>query len=226
MDIRLNYIEEGEGYPLILLHGNGENCTYFENQIPFFSKSRQVIALDTRGHGKSERGVKPFTIRQFADDLKNFMDEKGLQKADVLGFSDGGNIAMVFALKYPEKVNKLILNGANLDGKGVKAHIQLPIIIGYHFSKLLKKKSAEALKKHELLGLMVNDPNVKKEELHQLKMKTLVIAGNKDMIKTSHTRLIAKNIQNSTLVIMDGDHFIARKKSKEFNCIVDKFLLE
>lgn len=224
MDIKLNYMEKGEGEPLILLHGNGENYSYFVNQTDFFSEKYRVIALDTRGHGKSERGTASFTIRQFADDLYEFMIEKEIEKAHILGFSDGGNIALCFALKYPEKVDKLILNGANLDGKGVKPTIQIPIIFGYHIAKLFSKKSEEAKKNSEMLGLMVNDPDIKKEELHRLQMKTLVIAGDKDMIKTAHTKVIADNIENSELVIMKGDHFIANKQSEKFNRIVLQFL--
>ena len=86
MDIKLNYIEQGQGQPLILLHGNGESCNYFEHQIPFFSKDYRVIAIDTRGHGQSPRGEKPFTIQQFAEDLHDFMDEKGMEKAIYLAF--------------------------------------------------------------------------------------------------------------------------------------------
>lgn len=73
---QLYYKEKGQGEPLILLHGNRENHEYFRNQIEYFSKSYRVIALDTRGHGKSPRGDEPFTIRQFAEDLREFMDEK------------------------------------------------------------------------------------------------------------------------------------------------------
>ena len=225
MDIKLNYTEKGRGETLILLHGNGENYSYFENQIDFFAERYRVIALDTRGHGESPRGNVPFTIRQFAEDLYEFMREKQIEKAHILGFSDGGNIALCFALKYPEKVDRLILNGANLDGNGVKPTVQLPIILGYHIARLFSKRSEDAKKNSEMLGLMVNDPKIKKEELHRLKMKTLVIAGNKDMIKTSHTKLIAENIKGSELVIMEGDHFIAQKRSGEFNRIVSEFLL-
>ena len=131
MNIKLNYEERGQGFPLILLHGNGENLTYFKDQIAFFSDEYRVIAVDTRGHGRSPRGIAPFTIRQFADDLREFMEELGIDRAHILGFSDGGNIAAVFAMKYPEKVEKLILNGANLDPSGVKGYFQIPIILAY-----------------------------------------------------------------------------------------------
>ena len=69
MDIQHHYIEKGQGEPLILLHGNGENCDYFKGQIEVFARCYHVYAPDTRGHGKTPRGNAPFTIRQFADDL-------------------------------------------------------------------------------------------------------------------------------------------------------------
>ena len=88
--------------------------------MDYFSRNYRVIVVDTRGHGQSPRGTAPFTIAQFADDLKDFMDELDISKAVILGFSDGANIAMKFVLKYPERVKALILNGGNLNPKGVK----------------------------------------------------------------------------------------------------------
>ena len=226
MDIEHYYIEKGQGEPLILLHGNGENCDYFAGQIDEFAQYYHVYALDTRGHGKTPRGDTPFTIRQFADDLLAFMEAHGIDKAHILGFSDGGNIAMVFAMKYPERVLRLILDGANLDAKGVKPSIQIPIEIGYRFAKMFAKKSAEARKHAELLGLMVNDPNVRPEELEAIRAKTLVIAGTKDLIKPSQTRQIAEHIPDSRLVFVEGNHFIAGKNPEEFNRAVLDFLTE
>ena len=74
MDIRLHYKEAGQGFPLILLHGNGEDLTYFRRQIPVFAQIAHVFAPDTRGHGQTPRGKAPFTLAQFADDLGAFMD--------------------------------------------------------------------------------------------------------------------------------------------------------
>lgn len=224
MDIQLHYIEQGQGQPLILLHGNGESCDYFEHQIAYFSNNYRVIALDTRGHGKSPRGEKPFTIAQFAEDLHGFMNEKGIEKAILLGFSDGGNIALSFVLKYPERVEKLIVNGANLFPNGVKPLYQWPIEIGYRIAKSFSKKSEKAKQNAELLGLMVNEPHIDPKELARLTMPVLVIAGTKDMIKESHTRLIYKSLPNAQLNIIEGDHFVANKNAEAFNKVVDAFL--
>ena len=223
-DIQLHYIEQGQGQPLILLHGNGEDNTYFEHQIPCFSKDYRVIAIDTRGHGKSPRGEKPFTIKQFAEDLKDFMDAKGITKAIILGFSDGGNIALEFALKHPERIEKLILNGANLFPSGVKPLYQWPIEIGYRIAKMFSKKSSKAKQNAEMLGLMVNEPHIDPSELARLTIPVLVIAGKKDMIKESHTRLIYKSLPDAQMNIIEGDHFIANKNYEAFNRVVEWFL--
>ncbi len=226
MDIKHFYIEQGRGEPLILLHGNGEDSSYFAHQMEPFAAHFRVIAVDTRGHGRTPRGEATFTIRQFAEDLLAFMDLHGIAKAHLLGFSDGGNIAMVFAMAHPERVGKLILDGANLDASGVKRSVQIPIEIGYRFAKFFAGKSPEARKNAEMLGLMVNDPDVRPDELSRIQAPTLVIAGDKDMIKASHTRLIASRIPGAQLTILPGDHFIANKKPGVFNEAVLPFLLQ
>lgn len=129
--MKLYYRESGKGQPMILLHGNGEDGAYFEEQIHYFSKRYRVIAIDTRGHGRSPRGTLPFTLGQFAEDLKEFLDGKKLKKVILLGFSDGGNIAVIFALRYPQYVDRMILNGANLTPFGVKAGVQALVVAGY-----------------------------------------------------------------------------------------------
>ena len=222
----LYYKEKGKGKPLILLHGNGEDSSYFESQMDYFSQTRRVIAVDTRGHGRSPRGTAPFTIRQFAEDLREFMEEMGIERADLLGFSDGGNIALIFALRYPERVDRLILNGANLWSRGVKPSVQIPIILGYYAAYFFGHFSGKARANAELLRLMVKDPNIEKEELRSIQSPTLVIAGERDMIREEHTRLIAAEIPGAKLRIIPGDHFIAAGNPEAFNREVDRFLRE
>lgn len=224
MEITLHYEERGQGRPLLLLHGNGEDHTYFAHQLEDFSASRRVIAIDTRGHGQSPRGTAPFTIGQFAEDLLGFMDQHQLAQADLLGFSDGGNIALTFALRHPERVGRLILNGANLDPSGVKPSVQLPIVLGYHTASFFAKWSGKARRNAELLGLMVKEPNIRPEELQSISNPTLVIAGTKDMIKEEHTKLICRSLPKGKLAILPGDHFLANKEPEAFNRRVAAFL--
>ena len=224
MDISLFYKEKGKGIPFVLLHGNGDSGEYFKNQVEYFSKDYRVITVDTRGHGNSPRGVAPFTMDQFAEDLNYFLKVHRMNNIILLGFSDGANIAIKYVLKYQDNIRALILNGADLDTKGVKRNIQIPIEIGYRIAKLSENKSEEAKRKAEILGLMVKEPNIKPEELHVIKVPTLVLAGTNDLIKDEHSKLIKDNISNSELSIVEGDHFIASKNPTEYNKTVQKFL--
>lgn len=148
MDIELHYEERGAGEPLILLHGNGSDCSYFSGQMDAFARRFRTIALDTRGHGASPRGKKPFTISQFADDLADFMDERGIARAHLLGFSDGGNIALVFALRHPDRVGRLVLNGANLFFDGLTPEVRRDMIEHAH-----SRHIAEALPQSRMVVL-------------------------------------------------------------------------
>ena len=224
MDITLHYTEQGSGKPLILLHGNGEDGSYFKNNIPCFSQSFRVIAVDTRGHGQSPRGTGPFTLNRFSDDLKSFMDGMKIEKASVLGFSDGANIAILFALKYPEHVDRLVLDGANLFPLGLKLPVWLELKAAGARASVKPARTEKDVRNRELLRLMTRAPRISSSELSAIKAPTLVVAGTNDMIRESHTRLIGKSIPGSRIRFIEGDHFIAEKNSAAFNDCVMRFL--
>lgn len=220
MDIKLNYIEKGEGRPLIMLHGNGGSLKHFKNQIAFFSKYYKVIAIDTRGHGKTPMGEKPFTIEQFAEDLKNFMNEKNIDKAFIMGFSDGGNIALTFALKYQDRIEKMITCGANIYPEGLKKTEFEIRLLSYKFHRLICPNS----RRTRLLDLIINQPHIKPEELYNIKVPVMVVAGTNDMIKEEHTRLIYKSLPYAQLKFISGGHTLPIIKPKKFNSAVYDFL--
>ena len=224
MDIQLHYTCHGSGEPLLLLHGNGEDSTYFVHQIEEFSKDFTVYAIDTRGHGKSPKGTAPFTLSQFADDLLDFMDIHGLQQPNILGFSDGGNIALIFALRHPERIRRLIVCGANLFPEGLQE--RLLAAMRRKYESFLQENTPEAEFNQLLFRLMLDEPQIDPAELSRLTMPTLVIAGEKDMVQDSHTRLIAASIPGARLSIIPGDHFIAAKEPATFNAEVRAFFEE
>ena len=224
MDIQLHYVERGTGFPLVLLHGNGGDHTYFERQMGPFSAQYRVLAVDTRGHGDSPRGEAPFTLEQFAQDLKDFLDEKGITRCHLLGFSDGGNIALLFALRYPEYLEKLVLNGANVDPSGVRRTTQLPIELGWASLKVMSRFDTGAIPRLERMELMVHQPHISLLELRKLRVPTLVVAGDRDMIKEAHSRSISASIPTSRLAILPGNHFLARENWEAFNALVLEFL--
>lgn len=210
---------------LILLHGNGEDHTYFVKQIPAFSPHFRLVLMDTRGQGQSTGGDGELNFSVFAADLLALMDHLQIAKAHLLGFSDGGNLALTFALAHPERVQSLILNGANLEPGGVKLSTQLPIVLGYGCCRLLSPFSHKARQNSAVLGLMVNHPHIPPQALAALTMPALVIVGERDMIRDRHSQLIARSLPNAQFVrIPSGDHFCAAKCPEVFNHAVLSFL--
>lgn len=224
MDIQLHTTCAGEGPALLLLHGNGEDSTYFEHQISEFSRDFCVCAIDTRGHGGTPMGIAPFTLSQFADDLFDFMNENEIDRADILGFSDGGNIALLFALRHPERVRRLVLNSANLFPEGLCSWLHESFLQSYE--EVCSSEEPDAPYKAALLELMINEPHIDPEELSALTMPTLVIAGDQDIVDFEHTLLIAASIPGARLAIVPGGHDVANRHPAAFNAAVRAFFEE
>ncbi len=232
MDIELFYTDHGSENgkpPLILLHGNGGNASSFFYTVEHFSKTRRVITLDSRGHGRTSMGEKPFTLEQFADDVKDFMDEKGIEKAVLVGFSDGGNIAMLFARKYLDRVAGMVLNGANAFPSGLKEHFYVNMIKDYKKTKKRLRKAPHnegLLKSLALLDLMVKEPDLTADDLSEMNVPTLVLVGSNDVIDPSHTKFIADSLPDSRLCVVKGGHSIVKTNSVDYNAALEEFFSE
>jgi len=111
-DLKLHYIEKGEGYPLIFLHGGITIAEKnWENQIDFFSESFRVIATDSRGHGKTNNPSGEFSYRLMADDIAALIRKLKLEKPLIIGWSDGGQIVLEIGIRYPELAKALVAGG-------------------------------------------------------------------------------------------------------------------
>jgi pimeloyl-ACP methyl ester carboxylesterase len=193
MDIKLFFTEEGEGFPLVLLHGNSESSVYFKNQIGFFAKFFRVIAVDTRGHGRSPRGSAPFTLSRFADDLKDSSMSSVLQRLISWVFPTAA-ISRSFRAAAPGQGRKTRYKRRRPEPPRREAGHTDPIELGYRAASLLSLLDRRAVPKKEMLGLMVGQPDITPDELAKLQMPVLVIAGTRDLIKDAHTRMIAASI--------------------------------
>lgn len=107
--MKLNYVDEGNGETLVFIHGLSDNLLYWEVLATAFKKDFRVVRLDLRGHGQSQLGDEEISIDTYADDLKNILDDLGIQKANLVGFSLGGAVALDFTIKYPDHVSSLVL---------------------------------------------------------------------------------------------------------------------
>lgn len=211
-------------FPLVLLHGNSEDSSYFIHQIEYFSDKYFVIAIDSRGHGKSSYNGEKLTIDKLASDVINVLDIMGIKSANFLGFSDGGNVLLSIALKKPELINKMVLNGANLKPSGVNFWVNVKIYCKYFMLKLKSMFNEDYLKETAVWKLMINEPKFQYSQIEKIINDTLVLVGTKDMIKARHSKKIADAIKTARLVEIEGDHFIASNEPLAFNNTVEEFL--
>ncbi|MCB5950736.1 alpha/beta hydrolase [Enterococcus sp. BWT-B8] len=224
---KIFYEVSGSGFPLFLLHGNGGSSDYFKHQVPVFSQYFKVYTIDFRGHGKSTNTQKFFSFDLLSDDIYLITVKEKIHFLNILGFSDGANAAMFFASKYPNKVNKLILNAGNTSSEGLSFLIQLGIHAEYSFYSFLGLFSQKWKQYKERTKLMLKDTGITTEDLQHISAKTLVIVGKQDIIKLSHSLYIAEEIPDSSFVLVSGQgHLFAKKNPLLFNQSILTFLLE
>ncbi|KQB98821.1 alpha/beta fold hydrolase [Pedobacter sp. Hv1] len=217
-DAKIYYETYGKGEPLILLHGNNGSIADFYQQIPFFSKYYRVIAIDTRGQGRStDLSTNEYSYQQFAADLFKLTQHLKLDKINILGWSDGGNTGLIFNAEHPELVNKLITIGANLNPNGVEEDL---------INTFKQQLSANTTGTNQrLIRLMLNQPNITTEQLNHINNPVLVMAGNNDVIKEAHTKSIQAAIRNATLqIIPNASHYVPFEQPEKLNELVLKFL--
>jgi len=107
--IKISYLEEGSGYPLVLLHGLSDDLNLWALIMPELAKHYRTIALDLRGHGQSDKPDMPYTIPLFTKDVNAFLDKLGIARANFMGLSMGSVIIQQLAIDHPEKVNSMVL---------------------------------------------------------------------------------------------------------------------
>ena len=169
-DVSLYYEVIGSGQPLIMLHGNGEDHTIFDKAAAILSEHFTCYLLDSRGHGQSSP-VENLSYQAMADDVIAFIDALGIQKPILYGFSDGGILGLMVAMKRPDLLSRLIISGANLNPKGVKSSLYVMLKVITFF------------KKDPKLLLMLREPQIKPEDLKAITVPTLVLGGSKDLIR-------------------------------------------
>lgn len=190
--ITLHYHKQGTGKPLLLLHGNGEDYTIFDQAIKDFSRFYTVYALDSRGHGKSDP-VPTLSYQEMAEDVAEFIRLLELDKPYLIGFSDGGVIGLLVAMQWPDLLGKLVVAGANLTPGGIKQPWRSIMALQNRISPDAK------------LELMLTQPHISGWQLSDIRIPTLVLAGEKDMILPEQTQRIARSIPHAKLLILPGE---------------------
>lgn len=189
--ISLFYEVSGKGTPLVLLHGNGEDHHIFDCLSNQLKTSFTVYALDSRNHGQSEK-TNDFSYETMAKDLCLFIENLGLEKVDLLGFSDGAITGLMAASKQPERFHKMALLGVNLKPSDFTPE---------NYQAL---KTAYAESKDPLLKLMLEQPNIELASVKHIQIPTLLIGAENDLFKPTMFYDLAAAMPKAQLKIMEG----------------------
>lgn len=195
-------VTRGTGRPLVLLHGNGEDHHVFDRMVPALGADRTLVGVDSRGHGRSPRGTGPLRIATMADDVAGVLDRLGLTDVDLLGFSDGGNVALELAVRRPDLLDRLVVVGANLFPAGLTARTLRDLRAQAAVVRALARAVPSLRRSAERLALMVDDPCLDPADLARVRASTLVVAGERDVVRPEHTRLIADAVPDARLAVV------------------------
>ena len=249
---RIYYEVHGEGEPVIFLNGILANTASWAFQLPVFSREFEVILMDFRGQGRSDKPRMRYTMEMHADDVRALLDHLDVQRAHVVGISYGAEVGMIFALRYPERVRSLVVACAvshvdrpmrlRADRWLMAARLRsgrflfLTVVPDIYSDEFLEERwefvrttapRFDEVDFDAFIELLKSFLELDiTDELDKIRAPTLVIAGGEDRVKPPrYSRLIHERIPNSEFVIIEGaGHVVVWEKPAEFNSVVLSFL--
>ncbi len=230
--IKMYYEIYGEGEPMLLIHGSGQSIEAMRHQIQYFAPDYQVIVADSRAHGKTDTGEGQLTYEQMADDWAALLNTLNIDKADVLGWSDGGNIGLLMAIRHPGKLKKLAIMGANLEPGDAAVYSWARKWVASEsksIDEMLARgdKSQRWARMKQQFGLLREQPNIPLSTLREIDTPVLVMAGDRDIIRIEHTVKMFQNLPRAQLAIFPGEtHYAPHNHPEIFNATTGQFFKE
>ncbi len=226
------YAMFGKGEPVILLHGGLANSKYWGNLVPALSNDHQVIVMDSRGHGRSTRSNEPFGYDLMASDVLALMDFLKVEKAALVGWSDGAIIGLDIAIHHPERLTRLFAFAANSDPDGVADISHSPVFNAYmdrakaEYQSLSPTPDGYDAFLAQVTRMWETQPHFSADDLHGIRTPTWIVDGDHDeAIKRSNTLYMADQIPGSGLLIQPKvSHFSFLQDPVQFNADVLHFL--
>ncbi len=232
---KIYYATFGSGAPVILLHGGMGNSDHWSHQVAALSGLAQVIVIDSRGQGRSTRSKAPPSYDMMASDVLAVMDHLKLDKAAIVGWSDGGEIALKLGIHHADRVTKLFVFGANYDAKGSKSRAgKLPATFSIYSAKCRAdyRRLSKTPKQYDdhvrwLLPIWRNPMGFTQEQLRSITAPTIVADGDHDeIIVLAQVEEMAQLIPNARLeVFQDTSHFALWQDPTSFNKVLVDFLV-
>ncbi|HVN36643.1 MAG TPA: alpha/beta hydrolase [Myxococcota bacterium] len=212
--IRMYYELAGEGAPLLLLHGGAGDCRQFDRQRPDFATRHRLILPDSRAQGRSSDGPGPLTYHEMAEDIVALLDRLGIARADVMGWSDGGNVGIDLAIHHPDRIGHLVTFGSNFSPDGLE-----PDAVEWNRTATAESFGPEMkagwtahnpepdhyeAAMNKILEMWRTEPKFTASELASIRAPTLVCAGERDVVRREHTLALAAAIPGAESWIVPG----------------------
>jgi len=230
-----HYSVDGEGDPVVLLHGGLSDSTAWQLQIPAFASTYRTYAFDRRGHGRTPDTDEPFHYDEMADETIAFLEDVVGGPAHLVGWSDGGIVALLVSRKRPDLVRRQVLIGANFHTDGLMPEFETPedpagddvaaLRVWYEGVAVDPAHWPEFYAKGTRLFL--EEPTLTVDDLEVVDVPTLVLAGDDDCIHHAHTVALFEALQNAQLAIVPGtSHMLQLEKPALANQLILDFLAE
>ena len=239
-NIQMYYEVHGEGEPVLLLHGGtGHGTIVWSEIVPILSDRYQLIVPDLRAQGRSTDSEKPLSYDLLADDVVERMDALNIDRASIVGKSDGGIIGLNLAIRYPQRVLKIITYGANFNPDGLTSAMLdwmknvTPESYGAdnadkYYRSVAPEPDQFDVMLSKVVAMWLSEPNWTVDDLAQIKTPILVIDDSLGLtIRPEHVQAMAAAIPDSRLALIDGtDHAANTEKPEEFARLVLDFLAD
>jgi pimeloyl-ACP methyl ester carboxylesterase len=218
---RIYYTERGDGPTLVLLHGGGDSGEHsFVHQLDVFSERHHIVAPDQVGQGHTPEVSGPLSYTGMMEDTAALFKLLKLKHADVVGFSDGGILGLMLAIRHPELVRRLVVSGVNIAPEGLNAEDLEEL----RATQIPKPKTIDEKLAH-LWATSPTDSELSVALLAKITQPVLVISGDRDAITLEHTLTIFHALPSAELCVLPGtDHATFSGRAEWLNPIISAFL--
>lgn len=216
--LRMYYEVHGSGPPLLLLHGGGSSIgTTFGAVLPMLAKHHRVIAVEQQGHGHTADIDRPLSFEQMADDTAALLEILGEKQVDVMGFSNGANVALQLAMRHPEKVRKLIAGSTFYATSGLQPQVRqmfsqpadvskMPPPLRDDYLKIAPEPKNLQRQAEKIMAMLSGFKDWSPDSLRAIQAPTLVLQGNADIATPEHVIEMCRLIPRCELVMLPGGH--------------------
>jgi pimeloyl-ACP methyl ester carboxylesterase len=215
------YAVRGEGPTLVLLHGGGDSGQHsFEHQLDVFSQHHRIIAPDQVGQGRTPGVSGPLSYTAMMQDTAALLQQLRLRNVDIIGFSDGGILALMLALRHPDMVRRAVISGVNVSPEGLSdANLEALRAVQIEQPKTIDEKLAK------LWLTSPTESELSLDLLQNVRKPVLVVSGDRDAITLEHTLKIFHSLPRAELCILPGtDHGTFSARPEWLNPIIQEFL--